>query len=126
MINKFTKEDLEEALPTLASMINRIEKAKKKFASGGPQYSLQKNRLNALTIVSSLILKELGESILQVYSREELVKALPPTASLISKSEKARNKLAQDTWQHTMLTNNLKALYLASQLLTEELNEIKN
>jgi hypothetical protein len=124
MINKFTKEDLEEALRTIASMINKIEKAKEIFAQGTPQHSLQKNRLNALTIVSSLILNELGESILQVYSREELVKALPPTASLIRKSEKAQNKLAQDTWQYTMLTNNLKALYLGSQLLTKELNEI--
>ena len=44
-------------------------------------------------------------------------KALRPIASLISKSEKAQQKLVPGTWQHTMLRNNLKALHLASTLM---------
>ena len=43
--------------------------------------------------------------------------------SMISKTEKAQKKLAQGTWQYTMLINNLKALYIASPLLTKALSE---
>jgi hypothetical protein len=37
-----------------------------------------------------------------------------PIASLIAKSEKARQKLASGTWQHTMLGENLDALRIAA------------
>ena len=43
-----------------------------------------------------------------------------PIDSLISKSEKALQKLAPGTWQHTMLQDNLKALRLASALMNKE------
>ena len=54
--------------------------------------------------------------------REEtdLREALRPLASLISKSEKAQQKLTPGTWQHTMLRDNLKALHMASALMKEE------
>lgn len=45
--------------------------------------------------------------------------ALRPIASLIGKSEKARRKLAPDTWQHAMLRDNLKALRIASALMNK-------
>lgn len=54
------------------------------------------------------------------YTADELQKALRPIASLISKSEKAQQKLAPGTWQHTMLRDNLKALRLASALMRQE------
>ena len=44
-------------------------------------------------------------------------------ASLISKSEKAQQKLAAGTWQHTMLRNNLKALHLTSALMIKEADD---
>lgn len=50
---------------------------------------------------------------------EEIRQALRPIASLISKSEKAREKLAPGTWQHTMLSDNAKALRLAVALMGE-------
>ena len=40
-----------------------------------------------------------------------------PLASLISKSEKAQQKLAPETWQYRMLRDNLNALHLASALM---------
>lgn len=51
---------------------------------------------------------------------EELQKALRPIISLISKSEKAQQKLAPGTWQHTMLQQNLQALYTAVALMNQE------
>jgi len=61
---------------------------------------------------------------LDYYSKDDLKKAFAPIASLISKSEKAQKKLAQGTWQHTMLSNNLKALYITLPLLTKAFREI--
>ena len=55
-----------------------------------------------------------------VANADELQEAIRPIDSLISKSEKAHQKLALGTWQHTMLQNNLKALHIASALLNKE------
>src|SRR6187200_2261587 len=56
------------------------------------------------------------------YTTDELQEALRAIASLISKSEKAQQKLTPGTWQHTMLRDNLKALHLASALMNDETN----
>lgn len=53
----------------------------------------------------------------------ELREAHRPIGSLISKSEKAQQKLAPGTWQHTMLQNNLRALHIASALMTKEASD---
>lgn len=53
------------------------------------------------------------------YTQQELEEALQPIASLISKSEKAQQKVEPGTWQHTMLAENLKALRIASALMSE-------
>ena len=124
-MDDFTKEDMEKALQAIASMISKTEKTKDKFAQGTSQHTLQQNRLKALHITSSLISKELAENDTKdCYTQEDLKKALAPIASLISKSEKVQKKLAQGTWQHTMLSHHLKALYIASPLLTKALSEI--
>ncbi len=57
------------------------------------------------------------------YTTDELQEALRPIASLISKSEKAQQKLAPGTWQHTMLRDNLKALHHASTLMNKETHD---
>jgi hypothetical protein len=57
------------------------------------------------------------------YTTDELQEALRPIASLISKSEKAQQKLAPATWQHTMLRNNLKALHIASALINKQADD---
>lgn len=50
-------------------------------------------------------------------SQDDLQQARRPIASLISKSEKAQQKVAPGTWQHTMLRDNLNALRIASVLI---------
>jgi hypothetical protein len=42
---------------------------------------------------------------------------LVPIFSLITKSEKAQQKLSPGTWQHSMLRDNLQALRIAHSLL---------
>jgi hypothetical protein len=60
------------------------------------------------------------------FPREELRDALRPITSLISKSEKARTKLTSGTWQHTMLTDTLKALRAASALMGGESGDVND
>lgn len=125
-MDELTRADGEEALRAIASMISRTEKAQEKFAQGTSQHTLQMNRLKALQIASSLISEEIAESdAVDCYTEEDLKHALAPLTSLISKSEKAQTKLAQGTWQHTMLGNNLKALHRALPLLTKALSEVR-
>ncbi|MGF1676715.1 MAG: hypothetical protein ACFCUV_24010 [Rivularia sp. (in: cyanobacteria)] len=52
--------------------------------------------------------------------------ALRSIASLISKSEKAQQKLVPGTWQHTALQDNLKALHHAFALMNKETNYTDN
>jgi hypothetical protein len=74
-MDDFTKKDIEEALRAITSMISRTEKAKEKFAQGTSQHTLQKNRLKALHIASSLIVKGFAESdAVDCYTEEELKK----------------------------------------------------
>lgn len=119
-----SNKDMGEALNAIASMMERSEKAQAKFAQGTSQHTLQKNRIKALYIVSSLIKKETEHDMSDKFTKEELEKALAPITSLISKSEKAQKKLMKGTWQHTMLGNNLKALYIALPLLEKALSEV--
>ena len=49
---------------------------------------------------------------------DDLQEAMRPLTSLISKSEKAQQKLATGTWQHMMMQDNLKALHIALALMT--------
>lgn len=49
---------------------------------------------------------------------DERQEVLRPLASLISKSAKAQRKLAPGTWPYKMLRDNLRALRLASALMT--------
>jgi hypothetical protein len=56
---ELSRDDLREALDALASMIGRTENAGAKFSEGTSQYTLQKNRLNALRTAETLIAQNL-------------------------------------------------------------------
>lgn len=49
---------------------------------------------------------------------DELQEVIKPIASLISKSEKAQQRLTPGTWQHAMLRENSRALHLAFALMS--------
>ena len=124
-MDDFSKADMENTLQAIASITYRSEKAQAKFAPGNSQHTLLKNRIKALYIASSLIERELSESdVKENFTKKELENSLCPIASLISKSEKTRQKLAEGSWQHRMFVDNLKALHIALLLLSKELNDI--
>ena len=53
---------------------------------------------------------------------DELQEVIQSITSLISKSEKAQQKLTPGTWQHTMLHENLRALHIAFALMNRSSN----
>ncbi len=115
----------EAALQSIASMTARSKNARDKFAEGTSHYTLQTNRMHALGVASALIRHELsGRTDADACTTESLEKARAPLASLISKSEKAQQKLKAGTWQHTMLGDNLRALYIGTALLSKALGAV--
>ncbi|MGB5959871.1 MAG: phosphoenolpyruvate synthase [Coleofasciculaceae cyanobacterium] len=96
---------------------------------GTKQHEIEPERQNrqALTDEQILQLERIGRKIEahfgRDYTTDELQEALRPIASLISKSEKAQQKLAPGTWQHMMLRDNLRALHYASALMNKETND---
>ena len=59
-MERFTNEELEEALRAIASTIGKCEKVRPKLKPGTSQHTLLERRLKALYIASALIERELG------------------------------------------------------------------
>ncbi|PWJ47649.1 hypothetical protein [Faecalicatena contorta] len=57
------------------------------------------------------------------FTEKDMEEALRATASMIDRTEKAKEKFEQGTSQHTLQKNRLKALYIASALLSKRLME---
>ena len=120
----WVKKDLDKVCEVVADMISRSEKAREKFQPGVSQHTLQTNRLHALRVAAALIeneRKDAGET--PDFTKEDLERACEPVESLISKSEKAREKLKEGAWQHTMLGGNIAALYIGLALIKEGLGD---
>jgi len=123
-MDKFAREDLEKALPVIASMISRSEGVQNKFKEGTPQASLTRNRLKALYISSALITRELSaESLVDPFTRDDLEKALPPISSTISKCEKALQTRREGSPQASLTRKMLAALNISLSLITSELDK---
>ena len=54
-MEKFTQEELSEALRAVASVIHKCEKAQEKFPEGNTHHTLLRNRLKAMYISKALI-----------------------------------------------------------------------
>ncbi len=59
-MDKFTKEELEEALRAIDSTIGKCEKVQPKLKQGASQHTLLIRRIKALHIASALIKRELS------------------------------------------------------------------
>ncbi|QHI73617.1 hypothetical protein [Aminipila terrae] len=118
-MNKYTQEELKEAVQIVSSVISRCEKIQPKFVEGTSQHTLLKNRIKALYISKSLIM---DEDVIEKYIKEELIEALQQVSSIINKCEKAQQKFPEDTSNHTRFTNMIKAMYISKSLITDEIN----
>lgn len=118
-MDKYTREELAQALQAVSSAISESEKMQPKFAEGTSQHTLLKNRIKALYISKSLMT---SENIMDKYTKEELIEALRPVASLIRKCEKAQQKFQEGTYHHTRLKKIIEAMYISKALITDEIN----
>lgn len=116
-VDRYEREELEEALKIVSSTIIKCEKAQLKFEEGTSQHSLLKNRIKALYISKSLIA---DENVVDEYTKEELMEALRPVSSIISKCEKAQVKFAEGTIYHTRIKNMINAMYISRSLIANE------
>ncbi len=114
-----TREELQEALRVVASVISRCEKMQPKFAAGTSQHTLLQNRLQALYIAESLLKDENAAE----YTKEDLGKALPPLSSIISKCEKAQLKFTEGSSHHTRWQTMIKAMNLSKSQITDEISK---
>jgi len=119
-LDKYTREELEEALRIASSAISRCEKAQPKFAEGTSQHTLLKNRIKALYISKSLLT---DENIICKYTKEELIGALRPVSSIISKCEKAQLKFMVGTSHHTRFKSMIDAMVISKSLITDEISK---
>ena len=51
------------------------------------------------------------------HSADDVRESLAPLASLLSKSEKAQQKVVPGTWQHAILGDNIKSLRVALEII---------
>jgi hypothetical protein len=119
-MEKYKIEELMQALQVISSTISNCEKMHPKFEEGTSQHTLLKNRIKALYISKALINEE---NSMDKYTKEELLKALPPVASIISKSEKAAQKFQEGNSHHTRLKKIIEAMYISKALITDEISK---
>jgi hypothetical protein len=110
-MENYTREEIDEALRPIASLISKSEKAQQKLAPGSWQHTMLQGNLKALRMASALMSKNGVEN----YTREDLQEALLALNKMISKSEKAQGMFPPGTPQHTLQRNRLKALRIASE-----------
>lgn len=118
-MDNYTKDELQEALRPIASLINKSEKAQQKLTLGTWQHTMLRNNIKALRIASALMNK--GTQDTDSFTQDDLQEALRAVASMISKADKAQAKFTPGTSQHTLQTNRLKALRIAEALIEVEL-----
>ena len=119
-MSKYPREELDEALQIVSSIISRCEKTQPKFVEGTSQHSLLKNRIKAMCISKSLIT---DENVVDTYTKEELIEALRPVSSIISKCEKAQLKFAEGTSNHSRFKNMIKAMHISKSFITDEVSK---
>lgn len=119
-MNKYTKEELAEALKVVSSTISKCEKIHPQFAEGTSQHTLLKNRIKAMYISQSLIT---NENIIDKYTKEELIESLAPVSSVISKCEKGQSKFEEGTPFYTRFKKIIDAMYIAKSLIKDEISK---
>lgn len=112
-------EESRQALPPIASLISKSEKAQQKLAPGTWQHAMLQDNLEALHMASALLHGEPGRS--GKFARADLQKALKALDSMRGRTAKSQEKFPPGTSQHTLLRNRLAALRAAEARIKSEL-----
>lgn len=119
-MESYSQEKLQSAIKVVSSTINNCEKMQPKFAEGTSQHSLLRNRIKALKISKCLLERDRA---IDIYSKSDLEKALPPMISIINKIEKARGKYEEGSTQFKRFTPMIEAMYISKVLIEKEIEQ---
>lgn len=119
-MDESTRNEYESALSVISSVISRCEKAQLKFARGTAQHTLLKNRLQALYISKLLITEDRD---IEKYTIEELMEAIRPISSIISKCEKAQQKFAMGTSNYMRFEDMINAMIVSKTLIMGKIDK---
>ncbi len=119
-MGKYTRDEFSDALEVVSSTISKCEKIQPKFAEGTSQYTLLKNRIKAMYISKALITED---SEIERYSKEELINALKPVASVISKCETAQRKHDLESFHYKSFRKIIDAMNIAKSLIADEISK---
>lgn len=109
----------QNTVKIITSIIHRCEKMQPKFLEGTSQHTLLKNRIKAL-YVAKICIEETNQDI---YSLEDLQKALPPIISIKHKNEKARSKYVEGTTLYKRFTPMIEAMLVAEKAIKSEIKK---
>lgn len=118
-MENYPQKELDAALQLIAATIKNCEKMQLKFAEGTSQHSLLKNRIKALYISKALIE---NDSNIGLYTKTDLLNALPPLLSIISKTEKAQIKYDKETIQYRRFAPIIGAMYISKDFIEDEIS----
>ena len=115
----YTSDEISQALPPIASLMSKSQKAQLKLAPGTWQHSMLQDNLTALRIASALLDATPGDA--PAPTCDELRATLGTFDSMIGRVEGVKTKFAEGTSQHTLQRNRLKALRIAQAAVRAEL-----
>jgi predicted transcriptional regulator len=115
---KYSNDEVSIALQVVSSTISKCEKMQTKFAEGTSQHTLLKNRIKAMYISKALIT---GSCEIESYSKEELVDAIRPVDSIISKCETGQRKHFTEAPAYKRFQKIINAMNVAKSLIADEI-----
>ena len=121
-MDKYSQKELDETVQFLSSTISKCEKMQLKFTEGTSQHSLLKNRIKALYISRALIENDTN---IEIYTKADLEKALPPVISIINKTEKAQIKYEEVSAQFKRFAPIIKSMYISKAFIENEIEKRK-
>lgn len=121
-MEKYSQKELDATVKFISSTISKCEKMQLKFAEGTSQHSLLKNRIKALYISRTLIENQTN---IEIYTKTDLEKALPPVVSIINKTEKAQIKYEEGSAQFRRFAPIIRSMYIAKAFIENEIGKRK-
>lgn len=119
-MKNYTNEELENALQIICSTIRKCERLQPKIKEGTSQHALLKNRIKALNISKFLIL---NDDIKNIYTKEELITAIPPISSIIGKCETAQQSHIEGTTYYNQFQSIINAMKIVKSLMIDKIKE---
>lgn len=107
-----------DACTQITAMLERCKTIQPKFAPGTSQYTLLKNRIQALEAACALLQK-------QQLPYSLLTTALPPIASVLHKCEKAQAKYQKEDGMYRRLQPQILALRMAQNAMQAAIDKQK-